>query len=214
MSAEPGADTYQGFPNRISRILLLGIWEVMDENALDAVLATARLTHLAEALPPSDFEPGLSFEEMGRLSEAIESIHGIREGRRLLRQAGRVSLQYWMEGFERSLGFADFALRLLPMTFRTRLGMEVMGEVFNRYTGQHVSLRRDGDHYLFVLDPCGFCRRPQTESPACSFVVGLLEEVLLWFSRGARFQVEETSCIACGDAVCTVRVAKKPLDGV
>jgi predicted hydrocarbon binding protein len=202
---------YDGFPNRISRILLLAVWDVMDENTLDAVLATARLTHLADTLPPMDFEAGLSFEELGRLSEAIESIRGIREGRRLLRQAGKISFQYWIEGFERSVGFADFALRLLPMTFRARLGMEVMAEIFNRYSGQHVTLSADSNRYFFVLDTCGFCRRPQTESPACSFVEGLLEEVLFWFSRGSRFLVEETSCIACGEPVCMLTVDKVPL---
>lgn len=211
MSEERSAETYQGFPNRISRILLFAIADVMDENAWEAVLATARLTHLVEEVPPTDFEPGLSFEEMGRLSEAVESIHGIREGRRLLRQAGKVSFQYWIEGFERSVGFADFVLRLLPMMFRLRLGMEVMAEIFNRYTGQHVSLSVGSDRYFFVLDTCGFCRRPPTESPACSFVVGLLEEVLFWFTRGERILVEETSCVACADPVCTLAVDKASL---
>lgn len=211
MTEDWGENPYVGFPNRISRILLRSVWDVMDENALNAVLATARLTHLADSLPPTDFEAGLSFEEIGRLSEAMESIHGIREGRRLLHQAGRVSFQYWIEGFERSVGFADFALRLLPMTFRVRLGMEVMAEIFNRYSGQHVTLSSGRHHYFFALDTCGFCSRPPTESPACSFVVGLLEEVLFWFGRGERFLVEETSCIACGDPVCTLAVDKVPL---
>lgn len=211
MTEDRSEDTYTGFPNRISRILLRAIWGVMDENALDAVLATARLTYLAEELPPTNFEPGLSFEEMGRLSEAIESIHGIREGRRLLRQAGKASFQYWIEGFERSVGFADFALRLIPMRFRMRLGMEVMAEIFNRYSGQHVTLDSEGSHHFFVLDTCGFCWRPQTESAACSFLVGLLDEVLFWFSRGERFLIEETACIACGDDTCTLTVSATPL---
>ncbi len=212
MTEDWSENTYAGFPNRISRILLRAVRDVMDENAWDAVLATARLTHLADTLPPPDFKAGLSFEEMGRLSEAIESIRGIREGRRMLRHAGRASFQYWIEGFERSVGFADFALRLLPVPFRVRLGLEVMAEIFNRYSGQHVTLSAEGQHYSFVLDTCGFCRRPPTESPACSFVVGLLDEVLFWFSRGARFLVEETSCVACGDSACTLTVDKVPLE--
>ncbi len=211
MTEEQVGDTYAGFPNRISRILLRAIWDVMDESALDAVLATARLTHLTGELPPVDFEPGLSFEEMGRLSEAVESIHGIREGRRLLHQAGKASFPYWIEGFEKSVGFVDFALRLLPMRFRMHLGMEVMAEIFNRYTGQHVTLGSEGKHPHFVIHTCGFCWRPQTESPACNFAVGMLDEVLFWFSRGERFLIEETTCIACGDATCTLTVSEAPL---
>ncbi len=212
MTEDRSEGRYDGFPNRISRIILLAIRDVVDENAWDAVLATARLTDLAEVLPPADFEAGLSFEEVGRLSEAVESIHGIREGRRLMRQAGQASFQYWIAGFERSIGFADFALRLLPMGFRVRLGLEVMAEIFNRYSGQHVTLDSDEENFFFVLDRCGFCWRPQTTTPACSFIVGLLDEVLFWFSQGTRLQVEETSCIACGDAACTMSVGKVPLD--
>ncbi|MGC9348190.1 MAG: 4-vinyl reductase [Anaerolineae bacterium] len=200
------------FPNKISRIILLALRDIVGDNGMNAVLTTARLSHLMDHAPTADFEPGLSFAEAGRLFEAIEGIYGIRGGRRLVRQAGRESFKYWIEGFGSVVGIADVALRLLPLSLRAKIGMEVLAEILNRYSGQRVTLGEGSDSFFFVMETCGFCFRRQTEAPSCSFVVGVLEEILFWVTRGRHFIVEETTCIACGDPVCTICVDKVPLD--
>ena len=53
------------FPNKISRILLVAMQEVMGKNGINAVLNTARLSHFIENYPLPNFEPGLTFEEVG-----------------------------------------------------------------------------------------------------------------------------------------------------
>lgn len=198
------------FPNRISRILLLAVVDVLGKNGSSAVLTTARLTHYIDQYPPPDFEPGLTFKEAGRLFEAIESIYGVRGGRQLAREAGRESFKYWIEGFGGVIGFADVALRVLPLALRARIGIEVLAEIFNRYTDQPVTLGEGSDSYFFTLESCGFCTGRHTEDPACYFPIGVLEESLFWVSRGRRFAVEETTCMACGDPVCTLYIGKVP----
>lgn len=200
------------FPNRIARILLRAVQDVIGENGSHAVLTTARLPHLIEGLPPEDFEPGLQYAEVGRLFDAFESIYGVSGGRRLARQAGQTSFQYWMEGFGSVVGLADVVFRILPLRTRVKIGLEVVAEVFNRYSGQHVMLGEGRESYFIVLERCGFCEGRRADVPVCAFPVGLLEETLFWVSRGNRFAVEETSCIACGDPVCTICIDKEPLD--
>ncbi len=201
-----------GFPNKIARIVLLAIQDVIGRNGATAVFTTARLAHLIDSLPPTDFEPGLTFEEIGRLLEAIEGIYGVRGGRRLMQQAGRESFKYWIEGFGGLVGFADVALRVLPLRLRARIGIEVLAEIFNRYSDQRVSLGEGSESYFFVLERCGFCDGRRVEEPSCSFLVGILEESLFWISRGRHFVVEETTCIACGDPVCTICIDKAPME--
>jgi hypothetical protein len=200
------------FPNRISRIMLLAMREVMGENGINAILNTARLQYLIDHYPPPNFEPGLTFDEMGRLFEAIEGIYGIRGGRRLAWRSGEVCFKYGIEGFGGVIGFADFALRLLPMTLRVRIGLEVLAEIFNRYTDHHVRLGEGEHSFFFVMDRCGFCWGHEAETPACALIEGLLQESLYWVSRGKRFLIEGVSCIACGDPVGTLRVEKTPLE--
>lgn len=183
---------------------------VLGENGLNAVLNTARLSHYIAAYPPADFSPGMTFEETGRLFEAVEGMFGQRAGRRLARQSGRICFQFGIEGFGAVIGFMDFMLRILPMSLRARIGLEVLGEILNRYSDQSVVLEADDENYYFKVDPCGVCWGRYASEPLCFLLVGIVEEILYWVSRGQRFDVEQIACTAQGDALCTLRVQKTP----
>jgi len=200
------------FPNRISRIILLSMRDVIGENGMSAVLNTGRLAHWIDVDPPVDFDAGLTFVEVGDLFEALEGIYGVQGGLKLARQAGHESFKYWIKGFGSAIGLADFVLRFFPLSLRARIGIEVLAEIFNRYTGFLVGLGEGRERYFFTIESGGFCWGRQTDAPACSYVVGLIEEVLFWISRGQRFNVEEISCIACGDPLCTFSVDKQVLE--
>jgi predicted hydrocarbon binding protein len=199
------------FPNKISRIILLALRDVIGDNGSHAVLTTARLAPFIEHDPPADFEPGLTFVEVGRLFEALEGIYGLQGGRQLLRQAGRESFKYWVEGFGGVLTVADVLLRILPISLRVRIGIEVLAEILKRYAYHSITLGEGRDRYFFVMERCGFCWGRKASDPICGFIVGALEEILFWVSRGRHFIIEETTCIACGDPVCTVVIDKVAL---
>ncbi len=198
------------FPNKVSRIILLAVRDALGANGSNVVLTTAKLSQYVDTVPPADFDPGLTFAEVGRFFEALESVYGVQAGDRLARQAGRESFKYWIEGFGGLVGFADVLLRVLPLTWRATIGLEVVAEIFNRYTGQSVRLDESRERYLFSLETCGFCVGRRTEVPACGFVHGTLDELLFWVSRGRRFAIEETACIALGDPACTFSIDKMP----
>ena len=199
------------FPNRISRIILVSLRDVLGENGMSSVLNTGRLAHWINVDPPVDFEAGLTFREVGDLFEALEGIYGVRGGEKHARQAGHESFKYWIKGFGSAVGLADFTLRFFPLGMRIRLGIETLAGIFNHYTALQVALGESNDVYFFTIEPAGFCWGRQTEKPACGFIVGLLEEVLFWLGRGRLFDVEETSCIACGDPICTFNIRKLQL---
>ncbi|MFP4394053.1 MAG: hypothetical protein ACLFTI_02215 [Anaerolineales bacterium] len=185
--------------------------EVLGQNGLNAVLNTARLSQYVNSYPPADFSPGMTFEETGRLFEAIEGMFGQRAGRRLARQSGRICFQFGIEGFGAVIGFMDFVLRILPMSLRARIGLEVLSEILNRYSDQRVVLEGDDENYYFKVVPCGICWGRYASEPLCSLLVGIVEEILYWVSRGRHFNVEEIACVAQGDASCTLRVHKTPV---
>jgi hypothetical protein len=196
------------FPNKMVRILLLAMEEVMGHNGLNAVLNTASLQRLIGHLPPSNFEEGVTFEEIGRLFAAVEGIYGIRGGQRLIYQTGQVCFKYGVQDFGGVLGVADFVFRVLPLTFRTRIALEVQAEIFNRYSDHQVLLGEDDQCYFWIMRHCGFCWKRLTQQPTCSLAIGLLDESLYWVSGGRRFRVEEISCIAKGDPDCVIEIDK------
>jgi len=132
-------------PNRWSRYILLGVRGAVGGDRFHSLMSVARLTHFADEMPADDFEEeGLAPQEVGRLFQALEEIYGMRAGWELARLAGRESFQFWHHGFGSMSGLMDSTIPLLPVTFRMRLGLETMAEVFARYLGQSVTLDEDG----------------------------------------------------------------------
>ena len=126
-------------------------------------------------------------------------------------RGGGACFKYGIRDLGALVGLADVGLRLAPLSWRARIGCEVLAEILNRYSDYHVVLRQDNESYLWVAERCGFCWQRKTNYPACALMVGLLQETLYWVSAGRKFEVEEVSCIAMGDATCTLRVGKRPL---
>ena len=84
-------------------------------------------------------------------------------------------------------------LRFFPLSLRARIGIEVLAEIFNRYTGFLVGLGEGRERYFFTIESGGFCWGRQTDAPACGYVVGLIEEVLFWIidivSKGGNYML-------------------------
>jgi hypothetical protein len=199
------------FPNKMGRIVLLALEEVMGRNGLNAVLNLARLPHLSGNYPPPDFKPGVSFDEMSRLLGSIDEMYGPRGGRMLHLRAGRACFSFGVKDLGGLLGLADVAFRVVPLEVRMRVGIEVLAEIMNRYSDQQIRLAAEEENFLWVTEHCGVCWERTTTYPACAMMVGLLQEAMYWVSGGRRFDVQETTCLAMGDETCTIALSKVPL---
>lgn len=200
------------FPNKMGRIVLLAMEEVMGHNGVNAVLNLARLQHRVDNYPPNDFVQGFSFAELGQLLQALDEMYGPRGGRGLARRAGQACFKLGIKDFGPMLGIADLAFRFLPLGVKLRVGFEVLAQMFSKFTDNLVRLGEDEQYYHWIMERCGMCWGRQSDSPCCHLAVGVLEEGLYWISGGRSFYVEEVSCIAAGGHACTVMVGKQPLD--
>lgn len=214
--AEASLAEVQGAPvyslsNKIGRVLLLAMEDVMGRNGANAVLNLARLQERVGNYPPNDFAREFSFDEMGQLLRALDEMYGQRSGRSLARRIGRACFRVGIADFGPVLGVAGL-FRFLPLTFRLRLGLHVLSQMLTRFTDQMVRLEEDGQYLYWVMDRCGVCWGRASSAPICHLAVGLLEEELYWISGGKTFYVEEVTCIAAGERACTILIGKSPLD--
>ncbi len=200
------------YPNKMGRIILLAMEEVMGRNGVNAVLNLARLQHRVNNYPPNNFDLQFSFEEIGAIQRALDEMYGPRGGRGLALRAGRACFKYGIKEFGPVLGIADLAFRLLPLGMKLKVGFEVFAETFNKFTDQVVRLDEDEEHFFWIIERCPVCWGRHTSYPACFLAVGILQESLYWVSGGKNFYVEEVSCIAQGDETCTILIDKQPLD--
>lgn len=200
------------FPNKMGRIVLLALEEVMGVNGLNAVLNLARLQHLIADYPPNDFDKAFSFDELGRLLQALDEMYGPRGGRGIASRAGHSSFRHGIRDFGPILGVADLVFRVLPLGMKLKIGLEAMAQTFNQFSDQEVRLEENEQYYRWLMSPCGACWGRKSDSPCCHLSVGILEEGLYWASGGKTFYVEETTCIASGAPNCTVIIGKMPVD--
>ena len=199
------------YPNKMVRIVLLAMEEVMGRNGVNAVLNLAKLRHLVNNFPPNNFDRQVTFEEMGALMRSLDEMYGPRGGRGLALRAGRACFKYGLKEFGPVLGIADLAFRLLPLNMKMKVGAEVFAELFHKFSDQVVTLTEEEDRYLWHIVRCPICWGRKSEAPCCHLAVGILQESLYWVSGGKNFSVQETACIARGDDACTIVIDKKPL---
>jgi len=211
-SPGPLAVSHLFYPNKMVRIVLLAMEEVMGRNGVNAVLNLSHLRHLVNNFPPNNFDRQISFDEMGGLMHALDEMYGPRSGRGLALRAGRACFKYGLKEFGPVLGISDLAFRLLPLNMKLKVGANVFAETFNKFSDQMVKIDDAEDRFIWNITQCPVCWGRATDQPCCHLAVGILQESLYWVSGGKNFDVQETACIACGDEACTIVVDKKALD--
>lgn len=199
------------YPNRMGRIILESMEEVVGRNGLNAVFNLAGRGDLIGNYPPSDPKLDFSFATISGLLEKLEQAYGPHGGRGLAVRVGRVVFKYGMREFGSRLGLTETAFRLLPLNAKIRAGGQALAGLFNRETDQRVRIEETDGKLLWIIDRCPLCWDRHVNEPVCHLAVGLLQESLYWVSGGKIFDVEETLCIARGDPTCTIEINQTPL---
>lgn len=199
------------YPNKIARIFLEALEEVMGKNGLNAVLHLAHLPHLIDNYPPDNLERGFDFADFAAINQALEEMYGPRGGRGLALRGGRASFARGLQGFGALAGVSDLAFRVLPLQAKLKIGLPAMAGIFTQFSDQKSYVYEEADRFIYVIERCPVCWGRKADRPVCYAAVGLLQEGLRWVSGGKEFRVEEISCIAMGDATCSFAVYKEPI---
>jgi predicted hydrocarbon binding protein len=199
------------YPNRMGRIILLSMEEVMGRNGVNALLKIASLPHLLENYPADNTETNFSFKTLGQITDTLEQVYGPHGGRGLGLRVGRACFNYGLRHYGAQLGLTEMAFRLLPLPAKVSAGAKVFAELFNNFTDQRVRVEEADGRLLWHIERCPLCWERTATDPVCHLAVGILQEALYWLSGGKVFHVEEQTCIAVGDETCTIVIDQTPI---
>ncbi|MDX1436065.1 MAG: 4-vinyl reductase [Anaerolineales bacterium] len=202
-------ETYS-YPNKIGRIILQSMEEILGQTGLKAVLNHSNLHQYINNYPPNNLEPQFKLETLSRLQESMEDLYGVRGGRGLALRTGRAAIKYGLPEFSGLMGMDDISFRLLPLQMKLKVGAEAIARTFTDLTDQAVRYTEEPDRVLWIIERCPLCWQRQTHQVACHMAVGILQEGLYWMSGGSYFNVEEIKCAARGDQTCTIAIDKEP----
>ncbi len=199
-------------PNKIGRIVLLALEEVIGHTGVNAVLNRAHLPERINNYPSNNMDPEVDFSEAAACQQALEDLYGPRGGRGLALRAGRASFPHALREFGPMLGLNELSFRLLPMHMKLKTGLDGLAGILNRYSDLTVRVDDDPQAYTCTIDRCPVCWGRHTDASCCHLVVGFVQEAFTWLSGGKNFLVEETACAAAGDVGCVLRVLRRPID--
>lgn len=200
-----------GYPNKMGRLYLTGLEEVLGRNGVNAILHLANMDQFIGNYPPDNLEKQFDFVYIASLHEALETIYGARGGRSLELRAGRALFSEGLRNFGALSGAGDLAFKVLPLTTKLKIGVPAIAKVFTGLTDQISNVQEREDHYIYTLERCSMCWNRTSEKPICHTAVGIIQEALKWVSGGREFKVEMKSCMACGHQRGELIIHKEPL---
>jgi predicted hydrocarbon binding protein len=210
MNAEAGPPRF--YANKLARVILLALEEVIGKNGIQATLNHAQLSWRLQHSPPDNLERQIPFSELSRIQKSLEDLYGLRGGRGLALRTGRACLKYTLRDFGSSLGLAELDFRLLPLASKMRQVSRSFAGLFSQISDQSINTAEDERYLFWQVSPCAVCWERRTDSPACHLLVGWLQEAMYWVSCGKHFCVEEIECTAQGDPACIIRIDKQPIE--
>jgi predicted hydrocarbon binding protein len=197
------------YPNKMGRIILLAMEEILGMNGIDTVLNHTGLQHWINNYPNNNLELAFPFEDLSHIQTGMEEIYGPRAGQSLALRIGQATFKYGLREFGPMLGISNLGFRLLPLRTKLSKGADIFADTFNKYTDQKVRVTNNEDTIYWHIERCPICWQRNSAYPCCNLAVGILQEALYWISGGRFFQAQETECIARGDPTCKIEIKKR-----
>jgi hypothetical protein len=199
------------YPNKMGRILLLAMEEVMGRNGLNALLNLVDMRQYINEPPTDNLERGFDFANISNLNKGLEDIYGPRGGRGLALRGGRAIFSRGLKQFGALAGVGDLAFKVLPLNTKLKIGVPAVARIFTQFSDQTSRVEEFGDHFMYHIDRCSMCWGRETDHHICYIAVGILQESLRWVSGGLEFRVEQLTCHAMGDENCIFKIDKEPI---
>jgi predicted hydrocarbon binding protein len=200
------------YANKMARITIKALEDVMGKNGVNAILNLAHLPQLIDHYPPDNLDKGFNFADFSALNQALEEMYGPRGGRGLALRAGRAAFDDALRNFGALAGVGDLAFKVLPLQTKLRIGIPAMAKIFSQISDQYSTVAEHETEFVYTIHRCPVCwGRNSSDKPVCFVAVGLLQEGLKWVSGGNEFRVNESRCVAMGDPVCDIVIQKYPI---
>ena len=203
-------------PSLLLNILLAQVDETMGHRSLIMLLRQAGLDEYVDQLPPMNETPSIAVADYSDLLANVHDLFGARGSRPIFLRAGRLGAAEMRRQRPAQLAVTGTALRFLPAATRMRLVLERLVQQGEDLYGNPHHLHEEEAAFFVEMEDCPFCaeiaRRARAAGkaiarPVCHIPASIIEETIEW-ATGQKRLVEETACVATGDATCLFRIAR------
>jgi len=198
------------YANKVARLYLQAVEEVVGKKGLNATLNLAQLSSLIDNYPPDNMNKEFDFADFSTINMALEEIYGDKGGRLLSARAGKVYFESALRAFGSSGDKSSNELLNLPIHDRMRAGLEVVVQLANQMSDEGLTLEERENDFVYTIQNCAACwGRKGASKPICGMPAGFLQGFLSWLLEGKEISLREEKCVAAGDEHC-VFIIEKP----
>lgn len=199
--------------NRIGRLMLVALADMMGQNGLNAVLKLGKLPDYETLLPPDDMVQAFDFADYGALAGAVLDTYGPRGAKVLMVRAGAAFFNAGIGPFMENYGAGmDVGNRLVPFSLKLPLFLKWIARTYNATSDLIVEIKDGGDHYLYVNKRCPICWGRHVSTPDCHHTLGFLQAAIRFIAIDKNIPIRQVSSIAMGDPSCDFEVGKRPVN--
>ncbi|GAC1643610.1 MAG: 4-vinyl reductase [Herpetosiphon sp.] len=195
------------YPNKIGRILLLSLEEMVGRISFAALLERSGNKELAGNYPPNDLKREFPLADVADVLETMTGLYGARGTQGIERRAGQFAFQlvqkeFWTTGSISSAKATGAEGKLQPL-------LEGMAQLLDIPGEQSTRIEDDGQTTRVVAANCPVCLGRSLTAPACFLVQGMLEEAVQQVGD-QRYLVHEVSCRGMGADACIWSIERRP----
>lgn len=188
--------------DQIGLLMLEGAREIIGQAGVNAVL------NRAQALCAKDAKTLPGKASADAIQRALEDLYGQRGGQGVALRSGRASFGHLLRVDGKEMGLMELNYRMLPSKARIFMGLQLLAKKISELTGNLVQVDEENEAWLWSMDV-----DPQSNTAAvnrnnCHFIIGFLQEYLLWASGGKFHHVQEVQCAGEQTQACLIRLEK------
>lgn len=191
--------------NQFGLLMLEGAREIIGQAGVNAVV------NRAQVLCRKDSKTNQAMASVGHIQSALEELYGQRGGQGVALRSGRVSFNYLLRTDGKEMGLMELNYRMLPSKARIFMGLQLLAQKISSMITKTVKVEDENDAWLWRMenDP-----QPGSECPAqnrCHFIIGFLQEYLMWASGGKYHHVQEVTRADENGQFCLIQLEKNSL---
>ena len=191
--------------DQFGHLMLEGAREIIGQAGVNAVVNRAQVLY---ADGPMN---GGKTASAGHIQSALEELYGQRGGQGVALRAGRSGFNHLLRTDGKEMGLTETNFRMLPSQARIYMGLQLLAQKLSAMIARTVQVEEHGAYWLWRMENE---LQPGSEGVAqsrCFFIIGFLQEYLMWASGGKYHNVQEVAQVDEPGKMCLIQLEKNSL---
>ncbi|MDX9863361.1 MAG: hypothetical protein RBT34_01005 [Anaerolineaceae bacterium] len=191
--------------DQFGHLMLEGAREIIGQAGVNAVV------NRAQVLYANDPVTGGDAANVGHIQAALEELYGQRGGQGVALRAGRSGFNHLLRAEGKTMGLTETNYRMLPSQARIFVGLQLLAQKLSAMIARPVEVEEQAACWLWRMENEVQQGSEGLAQNRCFFIIGFLQEYLMWASGGKYHNVQEVTEGEEPGKMCIVQLEKHSL---